>query len=183
MRGLCGILLAALAVMFVPNDLAGQADRDGFFIGFGFGLGSLGVEDADDRESAFSGYFKIGGAINDKVLLGAESNGWIKNESEDGAEATLTSSSLTAVAYLYPSPESGFYLKGGAGLARLDIEASGFGVSFSDAENGTALTLGLGFDYGFGGRFALTPYANLIYSSFEGGTTNLVQVGLGVNWY
>ena len=183
MHRLCGVLLFAATCLVAAAPLEGQATRDGFFIGFGLGVGSLEVEDVDDRENAVSGYFKLGGAINEKVLLGAESNAWVKNESESGADATLTSGSLSAVAYLYPSSSSGFYLKGGIGLARLDVEASGFGLSFSEAENGTAVTLGAGVDVGFGGRFAVTPYANLIYSSFEDGSTNLVQAGLGVNWY
>ncbi len=175
--------LLLLAITVAPSGVAAQADRGGFFIGFGLGAGSLGVEDGDERETALSGYFKLGGAINDKVLLGAETNGWVKNESEGGADATVTSASLSAVAYLYPSPTSGFYLKGGVGIARLDLEASGFGLTYTDSENGTALSAGVGYDMGFGGRFALTPYANLIYSSFEGGSTNLFQAGFGVNWY
>ncbi len=177
------ITTAALLFAILPSSAAAQAERDGFFIGFGLGAGSLGVEDGDGRETGFSGYLKLGGALNDKVLLGAESNGWTKSESEFGAEATVTSGSLTAVAYVYPSPTSGFYLKGGAGLARIEVDASGFGATFSDGETGTALTLGAGFDIGFGGRFALTPFGNFIYSSFDGGSTTLFQAGLGVNWY
>jgi hypothetical protein len=42
---------------------------------------------------------------------------------------------------------------------------------------------GVGYDIGFGGSFALTPYANFVYSNFEAGSTNLLQLGLGVNWY
>ncbi len=183
MRNLCALFLAALLVGSAPSALAAQSSRDGFFIGFGFGVGSLGIEDLDGRENGVSGYFKLGGALNEKVLLGAESNAWVKNETDRGTTATVTSSSLSAVAYVYPNPASGFYLKGGVGLARIDLEASGFGVTFSDGENGTALTAGVGYDIGFGGRFALTPFANFVYSTFDGGTTNLFQAGLGVNWY
>ena len=176
-------LTSFMILLLLPSGAAGQSDRDGFFIGLGAGVGSLGVEDVDDRESALSGYLKLGGAINETVLLGAESNGWIKSESEAGVDATLTSGSLSAVAYVYPSQTSGFYLKGGLGLARLDLSASGFGSSLSEGENGTAITAGIGYDIGFGGRFALTPYGNFVYSSFENGSTNLLQIGLGANWY
>lgn len=183
MRGFSALLLVALVIGLAPSAVTAQTDRDGFFIGFGFGLGTLGVEDVDDRENAISGYLKLGGAINDKVLLGAETNSWVKTETVNGANATLTSSSLAAVAYVYPDPASGFYLKAGIGLARIEAEASSFGVRFTDGENGTAFTAGIGYDIGFGGRFGLTPFANLVYSSFDGGSSNLFQAGLGVNWY
>lgn len=183
MRRAHALLLAGLTIVCAPSHLAAQAQRGGFFIGVGFGVGSLGVQDATGRESAPSGYFKLGGAINDKVLLGAETNGWIKSASEGGANVTISSSSLSAVAYVYPSPTSGFFLKGGVGLARLDLKASAFGLSFNGAEDGTAVTVGLGYDIGFGGRFALTPYTNVVHSSFQDGSTNLFQIGLGVNWY
>jgi len=183
MRFLCGILLVGFAVAFAPSDLTGQVERDGFFIGFGLGLGSLGAENEDERESALSGYLKLGGAVNDRVLLGAETNGWTKTESEEGLDVTLTLSSLLAVAYFYPNPSSGLFLKGGLGWTRLEGEVSVAGIAVSESENGTALTLGIGFDHGLGGRFALTPFANLIYSDFEGGTTNLLQAGIGVSWY
>jgi hypothetical protein len=33
------------------------------------------------------------------------------------------------------------------------------------------------------GRFGLTPYLNYLSGSFDGGNANVLQVGLGVNWY
>ncbi|MDX1493937.1 MAG: autotransporter domain-containing protein, partial [Longimicrobiales bacterium] len=168
-----GLLTATLLLALQAVTVSAQApSRDGFFIGFGLGLGTLGFEDADERESAVSGYFKIGGALNEQLSLGAETNGWRKEE----AGVTLTSTNISAVAYVYPSPDGGFYLKGGLGLANVDVDLGGFG---GGDENGVGLTLGAGYDIGFGGRFGLTPYANLIYSSFDGGSSNLFQFGLG----
>lgn len=171
------VLAATVVLVFHATPAAAQApSRDGFFIGFGLGWGSLGVEGADEREGGASGYLKLGGALNDQVLLGAETNGWRKEE----GGATLTVSNLSAVAYVYPDPEGGFYLRGGVGLATIDLDLGVFG---SGDETGTGLTLGAGYDIGFGGRFGLTPFANYMYGSFDGGSVSVFQLGLGVNWY
>jgi hypothetical protein len=170
------LVTSVLGVAVGIRPLSAQAPaRSGFFIGFGLGGGSFGVEDAPNRESSASGYFKIGGALSDKVLLGAESVAWVKEE----GGATVTSSSLSAVAYVYPSPGSGFFLQGGLGVARLDVE-TGFA---NGGTSGTSISLGLGYDIGFGGRFGLTPFAGLVASKFDGGNTSLAHFGLGFNWY
>ena len=66
------IVLALFVSMSRAQSLSGQAPvRDGFFIGFGVGAGSLGFEDDSERERGGTGYFKIGGALSDKILLGA----------------------------------------------------------------------------------------------------------------
>jgi hypothetical protein len=139
-------------------------------------VGALGVEDVDERETSAVGYFKIGGAVSDQVLIGAESTAWVKDESG----VTLSSTALNAVAYVYPNPTGGFYLKGGLGIATLEVDVGAFG---SGSETGTALTLGVGYDIGFGGRFGLTPYGGLVIGNYEGGSTNVLEFGLGVNWY
>ena len=171
------VALLAVATTLLPAAATAQAPaRSGFFIGFGFGGGSFGIEDADERETSISGYFKIGGALSDHVLLGAESSGWTKEESG----ITVTSGALSAMAYVYPNPAGGFFLQGGLGIASLEAEVDGFG---SGSETGTAFTLGAGFDIGFGGRFGLTPYTTLVLSSFEDGNTSVFNLGLGFNWY
>lgn len=149
--------------------------RTGFFIGFGFGVGGLAIEELD-RETSIAGYFKIGGGLGDHVLLGAESSGWAKDE----GGATVTSGALSAMVYVYPNPAGGLFLQGGLGIATLGVEVDGVG---SDTEGGLALTLGAGYDIGFGGRFGLTPYTNFVFGSYEDFSTNVFNFGLGVNWY
>lgn len=165
-------LLGALTV----SPLAAQApSRDGFFIGFGFGYGSLGVEGGDERTSSASGFLALGGALNDRILLGGESNAWVKEESG----VTLTVGSVNAVVYVYPTPGGPFFLKGGLGFARVEVD-TGLG---SGDEGGVGVQLGAGYDIGFGGRFAVTPFGNFLLGSFDGGNTNILQLGLGVHWY
>lgn len=108
------ILMAGCIVEPVSAQVRPQT-RDGFFVGFGLGWGSLGCSDCDgEREPGLSGYFKLGGTVSDQLLLGFESNGWYKEE--DGV--TLSQGNLSAVAYLYPAPASGFFLKGGLACRR-----------------------------------------------------------------
>jgi hypothetical protein len=50
-------------------------------------------------------------------------------------------------------------------------------------DDGTALILGAGYDIGFGGRFALSPQFDYIRGSYDGGSSNVAQLSLGLTWY
>lgn len=161
---------------------SGRVNREGFFIGFGRGTGSLGVDGAESRLLATSGYLKIGSAVSEHLLLGVETTGWVKHSRWS---STLRSQSQSAVAYYYPRSNSGFFLKAGVGLSQRNVEGSASGITSreSGSESGMAFTAGFGIDIGFGGRFALTPYVNTVYSNFDSGANSLMQAGIGVNWY
>lgn len=168
---------AIFALLLVGREAAAQRtlERSGFFIGVGLGYGSLDLtcDGCDfDRQSGLSGYLRLGGAITDRVLLGVESNGWYK--SDDGVG--VTAGTVTGTVYLYPSSEADFFVRGGAGLATLDSEDI-------NADTDFGWSVGLGYDIPIGRKTALTPYANWFTGHFDGGGTNTLQVGLGVNWY
>ena len=164
-----------LALSAIPAH-AQDFSRDGFFIGLGLGYGSLGIEDASDREGALSGYLKLGGSLNESVLLGVESSGWVDEE----AGATLSFGNLSGIVQFYPSTTNNFYLKAGAGLARIDLD---LGIGGSGAEAGLGLVAGAGIDIPLGSHFALTPYANFNYGNIEDVGINVFQFGAGVSWY
>ena len=106
---------AVLLLVFVVSPLAAQ-EKQGLFVGIGLGWGSLDItcEGCEvDRESGFSGNFRIGGAVSDRVLIGAESEGWYK--SIEGA--SISFGTLTASAYVYPASK-GLYLRGETAYAR-----------------------------------------------------------------
>lgn len=172
------VCLVALAVYASPAQAQGRPQtREGFFIGFGLGWGSLGCSDCSgERESGFSGYLKLGGTVNEKLLLGFESNGWVKDQNG----VTLSQGNASAVAYVYPTPDSGFFVKGGFGLSTLDLSVSGFGNA---SDTGFGVIAGLGYDARVGTNFSLTPYGNFVYGSFDGGSTNVFQAGLGLTWH
>ena len=173
--------LAGLGFLLVASPVWAQvaepAARRGFWIGFGFGHGSLGCDECGgEREGSLSGNLRLGGTLSQKVLLGFETNGWYKDE----GGATLTMGNASAVVIFYPSQTGGFHLKGGLGVSRLELDLDGFGRL---SETGAGALLGIGYDFRVGRNFSLTPYLNGLGGNFDGGTANFWQIGLGVSWH
>jgi hypothetical protein len=172
--------LPALALLLItllgaPASAQGNPQtREGFWISFGIGFGSLGCGDCDERQGGINGYLRMGGTLSQKLLIGGEVNAWSK--SEDGA--TLTVSNFGPVLYFYPNPTGGFFLKGGLGLATTSLDLGAIKID----ENGVGLTLGLGYDARVGRNFALTPYFDILTSSYDGGRFNQFAFGLGFTW-
>ena len=168
------VFILGLFVLMTAGAAQAQT-HEGFWVGFGFGAGSLGIDGGTDRDTGGVGYVKLGGTINERFLLGMESNAWTKDET--GARVTHTNTS--AVAYFYPSAASGFFLKGGLGWSRLSIEVLGISV----AENGGGAVFGLGYDALVGDNWSITPVLNFNGGAFNGGNTNISEIGVGVSWH
>lgn len=163
-----------------PDARAQEAPtRQGFFIGFGLGYGAFGCEGCGDREAGVSGHLKLGGTLSPRVLLGAESSAWTKEE----GGGRITHSNLSAVVQFYPVAENNFFLTGGAGFSRIDVSASGPGFSVAASDEGVGATAGVGYDFRVGGNLSLTPYASYQWGDFDGGTANHYQFGAGVTWH
>ena len=165
------VLLAVGAFILITANAVTAQSRDGFWIGFGVAAGSLEVG-SDPRQSAPVGYLKFGGTINQRFLLGVETTALIREGDSNG---TLTHMSFSAVAYVYPSATSGFFLKGGLGWARLADDRSSL--------NGSGAVLGLGFDARVGDDFAITPFGNFTAGAFTFLTTNIYEFGVGASWH
>src|SRR6266566_9843119 len=79
------VLLATLLGLATTLGAQGRHPnaRQGFWVGFGFGSGSVGLScnSCDStRVASFSGYLRAGGTLSSKVLLGGETNGWAHSE-------------------------------------------------------------------------------------------------------
>lgn len=171
------VLAAVLAASLAPAAVA-QArpqTREGFWASFGFGYGSLGCEDCVDRISGSAAYVRLGGTLSRRVLLGGEITGWAKSE----RGATLAFTTFGPVVVFYPSARGGFYLKGGTGVASLDLDAG----RFSGDATGGALVLGLGYDGRVGRSFSLTPFLDIVSAAFDDGTVNSLHFGLGFTFH
>ncbi len=196
MRTIVGIALLASAVaspVLAQSGAASPASRQGFTISLGLGGGSAGVscDGCDsDRENGASGYLRLGGAIRPNLVIGGETHGYRKTESEGGEEVTAQLSYLTAFAQWYPQPATGFFLKGGLGFGMINLDVGGQTLKSS----GVGLTLGAGYDWRLGTNFSLTPYANYLLqgkgeAKVDGSSigekwgTNVFQLGLGVTWH
>ena len=182
-------LIAGLVVMpmLASPAQAGSHphDRSGFFIGFNLGGGTadINVDNFDtDREWGGAGNFRLGGAIKNNLLLGAESTAWVKDE--DGATVSL-SSLLFGVTY-YPG-DMGFFLRGGIGFGSSSFEADlGGGFRLSKDETGFALAGAVGYEWRLTGKFALGPQVEFTYMNIGGDlvdTANFFDATLGFNWY
>src|SRR2546425_10982315 len=128
-----------LALMGAPVAQAQHPQtRQGFWIGFGFGYGSLKLScngcSNVPSEGGISGFLKMGGTVSDKLLLGGETNGWSKKVNG----TTVTAGNVSFTAYYYPAPANGFFLRGGLGFADYKEEGSSGSTGFGFT---------LGFDY------------------------------------
>ncbi len=197
MRMLSG---AAILVALSVSSLAAQKPqtRNGFTISFGLGGGSAGAtcEGCDsDRQSAPSGYLRIGGAVRQNLILAGEINGWSKEYDEEGGTATLTIATVNFVAQWYPQPTNGFFLSAGVGTGSMgiDIKVPGFGT-LSDNTTGFGYQVGTGYDIRVGNNFSLTPFATYFATAggkfdsngFGSGAKvdgNVFHIGLGFTWH
>lgn len=180
--------LVVCATPAMAQDPAETNIREGQWIGFGVGAG-LDQISCDicttTPKPGISGYFRFGGTLSERLLLGGEFTGWTRTD--DGVRQML--GGLQAVAYWYTNPEGSFYLKGGFGAVGFRSEAEGDAL--------TSLNLGGQFGLGYERRVAssisLVPFANLLVAPFSSLSFNgeeatrasvlLIQAGLGVTWH
>ena len=173
------LTLAALGVATAPAAAQNPQIREGFWGGFGLGWGSMGLHcdgcDGLDRTGSYTGYGKLGGTLRPNLLLGAETNGWSK--SEEGGTVALAN--VSAAVYWYPAVHAGLFLKGGLGYSELSAD-EGNGRS---SEGGWGVLLGLGYDMRVGRMTSITPVLNYFRGSFDGGSADVLQVGVGVTFH
>lgn len=186
---------AAIAVLALgTSSLSAQsvtpaADRSGFFIGGGLGLGSAqvtcGPDCGSNSANGLSGNFHIGGTINPHFRIGLETNGWVHSENGVDSQVGFASGAV----YLYPSVHNNLWIKGGVGYAFAkatdnvdELKTEGVGVSAA-----------LGYDWAVSGNFVLVPYAGYLRlmngsSKFDGSdlgvnsTVELFQFGVGLGF-
>jgi hypothetical protein len=183
----------------VPETPEATADtdsqeREGFWIGLGAGYGSASASSdsfsGGDREGSFTGYLKLGGTLNPQLLIGVESNAWVKSE----AGVTLTLGNASGTVTYYPRPTSAFFVKGGVGLSYVSTEISLFGEKETVSKTGWGLLFGMGYDWRVGRNVSVTPSFNFYYGRpgditfegerfFKGWRQNVMDIGLGVTFH
>ncbi len=174
------VLLASL--LSLPHTVSAQDNpqtREGFWIGLGLGWGSLGCSGCSSRESSGAGVLKLGGTVNQQLLLGVESSAWTKEDSG----VRLTHANVVFLGQFYPTAESGFFVQGGIGVSEFKASTSGSGISVSASDNGLGLTAGAGYDVRVGSNFSITPYGLYSWGNFDGGSADHFQLGAGVTWH
>ena len=160
-----------------------DSQRHGFWGGLGLGTGA---EAFDLRNGlGYSGDLyrptvsaRIGGTPSQYLRLGGEILGWI----DDQGHSTESITSILFISQLYPAPSTGFYLKGGLGLGRNQVDFDdGFGVG----DTGFAGLLGAGWEVRVGRRWYLNPAVDLVQQRYTGRggeryRERIVNFGIGV---
>ena len=168
------IMVVGIFFALTANSADAQS-REGFWIGFGLGGGSYTEDAISDRYTGGVGYLKLGTTLNEKFLLGVESNAWVK----EIARIDTSHTNFSAVAYFYPSATGNFFLKLGLGFASWEASVGGLAIS----ETGGGGVFGLGYDFRIGDNWSITPFLNSNVGRFDTGNASVIDLGVGVTWH
>lgn len=179
--------LAAVLMLLAASNASAQSpsppERKGFWIGFGLGAGNLGCGDcANEPGGGFSGHLKLGGAPSRKILVGFESMFWAKHD--DDLDANLSYGNASAIVQFYPGANSGFFLKGGLGIAFSELVIDlGQGLTLTENQSGIGSSFGVGWDLRVGRNLSITPVLNLGLGSLDDANVSLLQLAVGLTWH
>jgi hypothetical protein len=147
-----------------PAETEAQAGaRSGFWIEAGAGTGTVrsacsacpSVTVAYGRAN----HLRLGVSLSPRVLLGLEFFALRSSElalEEGGATVDAETGSIAPIAIWYVG-RSGFFLKGGVGLAQGTYTVESLSGPVTTERIGSAITFSVGYDIRLGSRLALTP--------------------------
>ena len=164
------ILVAGMFSSFTATESHAQ-DR-GSLWAVGLAVGSHGLDGRPSR-TGVSGHVGYAAALNSILLLGGEASVWISRGS-----TSIMQSSLNAVATIYPVASADLFVRLGLGLAYLTENSS----SGRENDFGLGLLAGLGYDIAAGDALSIRPFVNVGGGAFPGGSTTLLEFGVGVSW-
>ena len=189
------VLIATLFLFLTAGATAAQEETGahphrGFWIGFGFGGGVNLSEGLDGQQlGGGGGYLRLGGTPSQKVLLGYEAIGWVRELNG----ATLGRGNGSFVVQFYPSERGGVFFKGGVGYATIARATISGNTTTATSENGFGLTLGAGWDVRLGSNIYLVPDVDLLFQWFESkndpvlgqipGNNTILLFTLGLTWH
>jgi hypothetical protein len=178
------ILVTSLLVAPLA-DVAAQdtpSQRAGGWFGVGLAYGQLsgrGVPDAANHAAAV--HVRTGGTFSSHFRLGGEL--------DLGGGGGMLSAALALSAYAYPVATADFFLKGAIAARHFNEGIA----DYPDAVTDLAGVVGLGYDWRLGGRFSITPFAQIALALAllttneyaESTDWNLTQwhVGLSFTWH
>jgi len=159
------LLIAALtlgAAQLATAQAQAPPARHGFWGAFGLGYGNNGLTcisgcsfNSTAKGGGLTVALKLGGTPSPRVRLGGEVNLWTKDQNG----VTESVGNVSAAVYFYPSPRSGFFLKGGVGVGSFQLSQGGSSAS----ADGIGFLTGLGYDIRLSNKVSLSPIANFYY--------------------
>jgi hypothetical protein len=179
------LLGGAAAAQETPRGLVevNDSERRGFWGALGLGAGGEAFDLRDGTGYSGDLYrptvsLRLGGTPTRYLRLGGEILGWI----DDQGNRTESITSILFVGQLYPASNAGFYLKGGLGVGRNEVDFDdGFGVG----DTGFAGLVGAGWEIRVGRRLYLNPAVDLVQQRYTGRSGDryrerIVNFGMGV---
>lgn len=158
--------------------------RSGLWLSAGIGGGAEafdakdGLGWSDDRGGAI-GYIKLGGTVSPSLRIGAEFQSWTSRYQAQGYDRSL--SSLMVIAQWYPAAQGDFWLRGGVGIARAEVDyAPGVNGGVGFRSDGLATAIGLGYDFRLARNVALVPTIDLTAHRYDNVDDRVVSFGLGI---
>jgi outer membrane autotransporter protein len=99
---------------------------------------------------------------------------------------------VTAATYYYPMVRSGFFVKGGVGIAFFSTSPNNSGAGTDGA--GVGFTIGAGYDLRVGRNISITPVGNFLFGSvgdlqrggaaiLTGWKQTIIEFGLDVTFH
>lgn len=176
------VALVAVASLFAWSSPAqGQVSpyRDGWWGSFNFGPGWNSSDNLEgERLTGGAGALRGGYALSPNWLVGGEVMGWYR----DYLSETLNRWNFSGTLLVYPGQTSGFFFKGGVGLASVTYSPVGGGT---ESDSGLGWDLGLGYDIRIGRTIFLTVAADWYFQDVPSlDTTNqLALLTLGLTWF
>ena len=178
---------ASFAMLLGPvTSLAGSHPQNhkGFFIGFNLGAGVAAVRSTVTgetvQESGGAINIRLGGAVLNNVLLGAELAGWVR---ESSGRPVGIGNALFALTYY---PARGLYFRAGMGFGSHFSENVPDGSAEAKDEGGVAWGLASGYEWRLTRHFALSPQVEFNWLNIHGEVidkASYAAASLGFNWY
>ncbi len=172
-----------VALFFLTPGVSAQEYhiRDGFWGGIDAGAGYLkqSFDKRNEDDVYFFLGFRGGYTINPHFLVGLELSGWLL-EAEDPSDSNKGKGIMQAfmITQLYPSKESGLFVKAGGGYVSNWSNRS----DEPNRKEGWGLTVGGGYDFLVYEAIALSPFANFSYGQTGNWDYQAITVGLGITF-
>jgi hypothetical protein len=180
------IVAVTVGLLVMVPGLHAQGDRYvGYWgnLGLGGGVRIASSNGSTETTGGGAGLVRMGGKINDYVLLGAEVSGW--GWEEDGV--FVVRGNWTATGVFFPSADLGLLLKVGVGGATARaVETQTVGTGRSITKLGFGATAGVAYDIPFGPTISLTPGIDFLYQFIDDPDVRkagLLLFTIGVTWH
>ncbi len=188
------VITVVFAVLLLPAlALAGEHERDTWYIGFGVGLGLDASYEYQGEEITFDDWlsgldtgpkvainFKVGKTLNSKNLLGFDITAAGQSGTGYGIDAHIQINNYFLMWTHFPQEEGLFFrLGGGPSIFVVEVD------NLSESESGFGVLGGVGYAFWLGEAFNLTVNLDHSRQSYSGDvdSSQFTILYLGFDWY